>query len=75
MLGMTTINQAGYGVSSGVVALTWIVFGLLVVWMFMHVLGSWIPYPFWIDILIFLPVMVLAIINFGLAFRGAPSYK
>jgi hypothetical protein len=32
LLGTTIVNQAGYGHTGGTVVLTWIVFGLLCLW-------------------------------------------
>ncbi|KAJ3322332.1 RAB3A interacting protein [Blyttiomyces sp. JEL0837] len=71
ILATTLVNMAGFGINSGVVTLTWIVFGLLVAWIVAIAAGLsfW-----WLELLLLLPIVVLQIINFALAFRNAPTY-
>ncbi|KAJ3031796.1 hypothetical protein HDV00_008126 [Rhizophlyctis rosea] len=72
LLATTLVTQAGYGASPGVVAMHWVTFGFLILWI---LLQTFAPGLWWLEMLFFLPVIVLEIINFALAFRGAPSYR
>ncbi|KAJ3087586.1 hypothetical protein HK102_010733 [Quaeritorhiza haematococci] len=66
LLGMTLINMAGHGITAAVVTLTWIIFGLLVLWLLFELagMGYW-----WLDMVVLLPIVVLSIINFAFSFR------
>ncbi|KAJ3045812.1 hypothetical protein HK097_001110 [Rhizophlyctis rosea] len=72
LLVTTLVTQAGYGASPGVVALHWVSFGFLILWLLVN---TFAPNLWWLEFLAFLPVAVLQVINFALAFRGAPSYR
>jgi hypothetical protein len=55
--------------------MTWIVFALLCVWIILQIIGVYVPWSWWINSLVFLPIVVLSIICFALAYRAAPSYR
>ncbi|TPX50252.1 hypothetical protein SeMB42_g01388 [Synchytrium endobioticum] len=71
LLVLTLVTMAGHGPSGGVIAIQWVLLGLLLVWCCLQAAHEipWFTLP-----LVALPIAVLAIINYALAFRGAPSY-
>ena len=75
LLGLVAVTQSGYGATQGVLILDWITFALLVIWIIKQSVNQVLPSAWWIDSLLFLPIMAISIIVFALAFRGAPSYK
>jgi hypothetical protein len=75
LLGLVAVTQSGYGATQGVLILVWIVFALLVVWIIKQSVNQVLPCAWYVDSLLFLPIIALSIVVFALAFRGAPSYK
>ncbi|EGF78341.1 hypothetical protein BATDEDRAFT_26947 [Batrachochytrium dendrobatidis JAM81] len=76
LLATTLANQSGHGHTYYTLSITWASFSLLVVWIFVRML---IPeaarFMWWLDMLVFFPVLALQIANFGLAFSNAPSMR
>lgn len=75
LLGLVTATQSGYGATQGVLILFWITFALLVVWIVKQSMNELVPTVWYIESLLFLPILAISIVVFALAFRGAPSYK
>jgi hypothetical protein len=75
LLGLVTVTQSGYGATQGVLILVWITFALLVVWIIKQCVNEVLPSAWYIDSILFLPIIAISIVVFAMAFRGAPSYK
>lgn len=66
LFALVVVNMAGHGITGGVVALVWIIFGLGLLWNLMY----FVFYHALVDFLLVLPIVVLSIITYALAFRN-----
>ncbi|RKO88763.1 hypothetical protein BDK51DRAFT_27530 [Blyttiomyces helicus] len=73
VFGAVLVSMAGFGVTAGPLVLLWIVLGLICLWILTQLLPT--SFAWIIDILLTLPILVLLIIVWGLAWRNAPFFS
>ncbi|KAI8912136.1 hypothetical protein BC831DRAFT_491353 [Entophlyctis helioformis] len=76
LLATTLANQSGHGIDYRIMALTWTSFAVLALWTLLHtLLPVAVDVLWWLDMLVFLPVVGLQIASFALAFTNAPTTR